>query len=59
MSKTITVTLIRSTIGCTNVQKATVTGLGLKKIGSRRQLENTPSVRGMIKTVIHLLSIES
>ena len=59
MSKTITVTLVRSTIGCTKGQKATVMGLGLKKPGSRRQLKNTPSIRGMIKTVIHLLRIES
>ena len=55
MSKTITVTLKKSTIGCTDKQKANVKGLGLRKVGSSKTLENTPAVRGMIKKVIHLL----
>lgn len=56
-NKTITVRLKKSTIGCTAKQKANVTGLGLKKVNGVRTLENTPSVRGMIKKVIHLLEI--
>jgi large subunit ribosomal protein L30 len=56
-SSTISVTLTKSTIACTNVQKACVRGLGLKKIGSVRELENTSAVRGMIKTVIHMLKV--
>lgn len=57
-SKTIKVTLKKSTIGCTEKQKANVRGLGLRRIGHTRELENTPAVRGMIKKVIHLLNFE-
>lgn len=57
-SKTITVKLKRSMIGCTKDQVATVKGLGLRKIGSQKILENTPSVRGMIKKIIHMLEIK-
>ncbi|MCK5073321.1 MAG: 50S ribosomal protein L30 [Bacteriovoracaceae bacterium] len=57
-NKTITVKLKKSTITCTENQKATVKGLGLKKTGSEKTLENTPCVRGMIKKVIHLLEIK-
>lgn len=57
MSKQITVKLIRSTIACTEKQKATVRGLGLRKINHTRTLENTPAVRGMIKAMIQWLEI--
>lgn len=56
-NKTITVKLKKSTIGCTDKQKANVKGLGLRKLNSTKTLENTPAVRGMIKKVIHLLDI--
>ncbi|PIK14165.1 50S ribosomal protein L30 [Halobacteriovorax sp. JY17] len=56
--KTITVKLKKSTIGSTEKQKANVRGLGLRKTGTERTLENTPAVRGMIKKVIHLLDIK-
>ncbi|MCF8059108.1 MAG: 50S ribosomal protein L30 [Bacteriovoracaceae bacterium] len=56
-SKTITVTLKKSVIACPEKQKACVRGLGLRKTGSKRTLENTPAVRGMIKKVIHLLEV--
>ena len=52
------VTLSRSIIGCTQPQRATLAGLGLRKIGKSRVLENTPSVRGMVKSVIHLIQVE-
>jgi len=55
---TLNITLKRSIIGCSAHQRATLKGLGLRKIGSTRSLENTPAVRGMIKSVIHLLSVE-
>ena len=58
MANTITVKLTKSMIGKTEQQKANVRGLGLKKIGSERVLENTPSVRGMIKKVIQFLEIK-
>lgn len=56
-NKEITVKLTKSVIACTEKQKATVRGLGLRKIGSTRTLENTPAVRGMIKQVIHMVDI--
>ena len=56
-AKTITVKLKKSVISCTEKQKACVRGLGLRKTGSSKTLENTSSVRGMIKKVIHLLEI--
>jgi large subunit ribosomal protein L30 len=52
------VTLSRSSIGCDERQRATLKGLGLRKIGGSRLLENTPSVRGMVKSVIHLIEVE-
>ena len=57
MANTISVKLKKSTIGCTVKQKANVKGLGLRRTGSSKTLENTPAVRGMIKKVIHLLEI--
>ncbi len=56
-ANTITVKLKKSVITCTDKQKACVKGLGLRKTGSSKTLENTPAVRGMIKKVIHLLEI--
>jgi large subunit ribosomal protein L30 len=55
--KTITVRLKKGTIACSPNQRATVNGLGLKRREQVRTLENTPSIRGMIKKVIHLLEI--
>ncbi|WP_408098190.1 50S ribosomal protein L30 [Peredibacter sp. HCB2-198] len=56
-NKQITVKLIRSTIACTEKQKATVRGLGLRRINHTKTLENTPAVRGMIKAMIQWLEI--
>jgi large subunit ribosomal protein L30 len=52
------VTLKHSTIGRPAKQEACVIGLGLRKIGHSRILENTPAVRGMVKKVIHLVDVE-
>ena len=38
-------------------QRATLVGLGLNKVGRVRELEDTPSVRGMIKKVRHMVEI--
>ena len=58
MKKTnLVVKLKKSSIGCDEKQKACLRGLGLSKIGGERTLENTPSIRGMIKKVIHLLEV--
>jgi large subunit ribosomal protein L30 len=39
-------------------QDACVTGLGLRRIGSQAELEDTPAVRGMIRKVAYLLKVE-
>jgi large subunit ribosomal protein L30 len=57
MNKQITIKLIRSTIACTDKQKATIRGLGLRKINHTKTLENTPAVRGMVKAMIQWLEI--
>ena len=57
MKKQITIKLKRSAIGCTDKQKATIKGLGLRKINSVKTLEKTPAVRGMIKAMITWLEI--
>ena len=57
-NKIIKVKLKKSLIGSTKKQIANVKGLGLRRVGSEKTLENTPAVRGMIKKVIHLLDIE-
>ena len=54
---TITVTLKRSPIGTPQDQRATLRGLGLNRLHKSMTLENTPSVRGMVKKVIHLLEV--
>lgn len=56
--KKLQVTLKRSVIGSTKSQKATVAGLGLKKMNQARILNNTPAIRGMVKKVIHLVDVQ-
>lgn len=58
MDKQIKITLKRSTIGCTQKQKATVEALGLKKIGSANVIADNDSTKGMLKLVAHLVSVE-
>lgn len=53
------VTLVRSPIGRPQTQKATVHGLGLYRLNQTQTLEDTPSIRGMIQKVRHLVKIES
>ena len=57
--KTITIRLKKGTIACSPDHRATVNGLGLKQREQVRTLENTPSVRGMIKKVLHLVEVVS
>ena len=59
MADKIKVTLIKSSIGNRKNQKENLKGLGLNKINGSRILENTPSVRGMIQKVQHLVRIET
>ena len=56
--KTLKVTQVRSTIGRLPKHKATITGLGLRRIGHTGELEDTPSVRGMINAVNYMVRIE-
>ena len=56
--KTLKVTQIASPIGRPKEQRATLIGLGLNKMGRVSVLEDTPSVRGMIKKVAHLVKVE-
>ena len=57
--KTVTVTQKRSVLGRKPGQKETLIGLGLNKINRSRELEDTPAVRGMIRKVAHLVTVES
>ena len=49
---------VRSEIGFDRRQRATLRGLGLKRLNQRIELEDTPSVRGMIDKVKHLVVVE-
>ena len=55
---TVKVTQVRSPIGRKKDQRETLVGLGLNKIRRTRELEDTPSVRGMIAKVKHLVDVE-
>ena len=55
---TVRVAQTGSPIGRKADQRATLIGLGLNKIGRTRELEDTPSVRGMIDKVKHLVRID-
>ena len=54
----IKITQLRSCIGRKSYQKQTLIGLGLNKINRTSLLEDTPSVRGMINKVKHLVFFE-
>ena len=55
---TLSVTLIKSFYGRLPVHRATVNGLGLKRINHTVELQDTPEVRGMINRVSYLLKVE-
>ena len=55
----IKVTLVKSTIGEVASVKATIAALGLKKIRSSKELEDTPAIQGMIAKVRHLVKVEN
>ena len=56
--KTVKVTLVRSIINTRESHRATVRGLGLRRLHHTVELEDTPSVRGMINKVGYLLRLE-
>ncbi len=55
--KIIKVMLVKSGIGRKKDQKQTLLGLGLTRIGKTSELEDTPSIRGMINKVNHLVKL--
>jgi len=57
-SKSIKVTLIKSPIGTKQSHRATVRGLGLRKLNSYSMLSDTPETRGMINKINYLLKCE-
>ena len=56
--KKIKVQLVKSIIGTKADHRATVRGLGLRRLNSVAELEDTPAVRGMIRKVQYLLKVE-
>ena len=56
--KKVKVTLVKSVIGTKQDHRATVRGLGLRRLNSSSELQDTPAVRGMIKKVAYLLKCE-
>jgi len=57
--KKVRVTLVRGVIGTRESHRATVRGLGLRRINHTVELEDTPAVRGMINKVSYLLKCEA
>jgi len=57
-TKKIKVKLVKSPNGCKAGHRATVRGLGLKRLNHTVELVDTPAVRGMIERVFYLVRIE-
>ncbi|MBT9501617.1 MAG: 50S ribosomal protein L30 [Burkholderiaceae bacterium] len=55
--KTVKIKLVRSPIGTRESHRATVVGLGLRKLNSESVLEDTPAVRGMINKIAYLVKV--
>jgi large subunit ribosomal protein L30 len=55
--KTLKVKLVRSPIGTHSTHRATVRGLGLRRLNSEAVLEDTPAVRGMINKISYLVKV--
>ncbi|MEW6997882.1 50S ribosomal protein L30 [Colwelliaceae bacterium BS250] len=58
MAKTIKVTQLKSSIGRLPAHRASIKGLGLRRIRHTVELEDTPSVRGMINQVHYMIKVE-
>ena len=57
MENTVKVTLVKGLIGTRESHRATVRGLGLRRVNSVSELQDTPSVRGMINKVSYLVKV--
>ena len=56
--KKLRVRQVKSVIGYDRRQRATLRGLGLRRINHEVELQDTPAVRGMIRKVTHLVTVE-
>jgi len=56
-NKTVKVQLVKGLIGTREDHRATVRGLGLRRVNSVSELQDTPSVRGMINKVSYLVKV--
>lgn len=57
-TKTVRVTYSKSAIGYKKDQKATIAAMGFKKLGQTRELVDSPGLRGMLRKVMHLVTVE-
>lgn len=57
MTKTVKVQLVKGLIGTRETHRATVRGLGLRRVNSVSELQDTPAVRGMINKVSYLVKV--
>ena len=55
--KKVKVTLVKSVIGTKESHRATVRGLGLRRLNSSSELQDTPAVRGMIDKISYLVKV--
>ncbi len=56
--KKLRVTLIKSPIGYTEVQKRTVRALGLRRLNQTVEHTDSPALRGMLQSIVHMIKIE-
>jgi len=56
-TKTVKIRLVRSPIGTKQSHRDTVRGLGLRKLNSESELQDTPAVRGMINKIAYLVRV--
>lgn len=57
MAKKLTITLVKSPIGYQKNQRTVAVALGLKKLNSTVQHDDSPTIRGMVNKISHLLSV--
>jgi large subunit ribosomal protein L30 len=58
VKKSLRVTQVKSEIGFDRRQRSTLIGLGLRRLHQTVSLEDSPSVRGMLRAVRHLVKVE-
>lgn len=58
MSNILEITLVKSTIGASEKQRAVVRGLGLRRLHQTVSLQDTPETQGMITKISHMLKVK-